>query len=592
MKKLMVLPLVAAALLLGLPAPAPAQQAPPSAKPVAVVSISGYQELLDDIGYIGRVAGNPQAAQGVEGLIKLFTQGKGPVGLDKGRPWGVVMTRGSDLQGYAFIPVTDLKALLKVLVAFVGTPEDAGDGILELKYEEKPFYVKEQGGWAFLSGDPENLITLPEDPAKLLGDLPEQYDLAVRASPQNLPPQIRQLFLGQMRQAAVQGLQEPDPGETPEAFELRKQTVQATLDAFDTMASEIDNLTLGLAVDDEARKTYIDLTLSASEGSSLAQQLSAPAVETRFAGFNRPDALARLTTASEISAAEQPQALQAVEQVRAQLLAQIETEGQGNVAQLKEIANGFCDVMVATIETGRFDGGMAVVGDGPLTLLAGFHVGDSDKVSAGIRDLMDAARGQEGVSEIELDAATHQGVTFHSMVVSMPAPAPAEDDAPADGGKDAKDARDEPADDVPSREDQEQAAAEAARALFGEKVPVVFGVGADAAYFGMGQEALAELKKLIDDSAAATEKKIAPFEFSVRPALMIKAAAKANPDDFMLNAVSQNLPQNDQDQVKLIVMPVAGRMQMRLEIGEGVLPLFGVAASLAQQAGAGGTPGF
>ena len=501
MKKLSVLPFVAAALLLGLPARAPAQataaQAPAAqataAKPLAVVSIAGYQELLDDIGYMGRLAGNPQAAQGVEGLIKLFTQGKGPVGLDKGRPWGVVMT--SDLQGYAFIPVTDLTALLKVLVAFVGAPEDAGDGILELKYEDEPFYVKEQGGWAFVSGDPENLTALPADPAELLGDLPAQYDIALRASPQNLPPQIRQLFLRQMRQAAEQGLQEPDPGESPEAFELRKQTVQTTLDAIDTMASEIENLTVGLAIDDEARKTYVDLSLSASEGSALAEQLSSPAVETRFAGFNRPDALARLTTASEVSAADLPQALQAVEQMRSQLMTQIEAEGgQGNVAQLKDIANGFCDVMAATIETGRIDGGMAVIGEGPLTLMGGFHVGDSDKVSAGIRDLFDAARGEEGVSDIKLNAATHQGVTFHSMVVTMPEP-PAEENEPA-AGKEADDGQGEPADDlddVPSPEDQERAAAHAARTLFGEKVPVVFGVSADAAYFGMGQTALEEL---------------------------------------------------------------------------------------------------
>lgn len=592
MKKLMLLPLVAAALLCGpssrhasaqddKQATQPAAQT--AAMPVAVVSISGYQELLDDIGYLGRLAGNPNAAQGIEGLIKLFTQNKGPVGLDKGRPWGVVMS--ADMQGYAFIPVTDLAALLKVLVAFVGKPEDAGDGILELEYDQQPIFVKEQAGWAFLSGDPENLTALPEDPAALLGDLPEQYNVALRASPQNLPPQIRQLFLGQVAQAVDDGLQEKLPGETDEVFALRKQAARAQVEALETMANEIENLTLAFAIDEEAHKTYVDVTVAAVEGSSLARELSAPALETRFAGLNRPDALVRLTLANEISAADQPQALQGVEQIRSQMLAQIEKEAAGNTAQLKEIANGFCDVLAATIETGRLDGGMAVVGEGPLTILGGFHVGDGDKVHQGIADLLDAAEGQPGVSEVTRDAAQHKGVTFHSMVVTLPEPAP----EPANGEKQAPKTTDR----VPTPQDAERQSAEAARALFGEKVSVVFGIGADAAYFGLGGDAQAELTKLIDDSEAAMEKAIAPFELALRPALMIQAAAKANPADRNLGEVAKNLPDSDHDLVRLVFLPQPGRMQVRLELGEGVIPLLGIAAAMAQRAGAGlAPPGF
>ena len=61
-------------------------------KPVAVLSIAGYDRLMSDIDFIGGLADNPDLGKNLEGMIKLFTQGQGLAGLDRKRPLGLTVT--------------------------------------------------------------------------------------------------------------------------------------------------------------------------------------------------------------------------------------------------------------------------------------------------------------------------------------------------------------------------------------------------------------------------------------------------------------------------------------------------------------------
>jgi len=53
-----------------------------NAKPLAVVSFSGYDEWMGDLEYVGKISDNPNLAVGREAMLKLFTQNKGLDGLD------------------------------------------------------------------------------------------------------------------------------------------------------------------------------------------------------------------------------------------------------------------------------------------------------------------------------------------------------------------------------------------------------------------------------------------------------------------------------------------------------------------------------
>ena len=48
----------------------------------------------------------------------------------------------------------------------------------------------------------KDLANAPADPLKLLGDLPKNYDLAVRLSVKNVPDSLRQMLLGRLQSAS------------------------------------------------------------------------------------------------------------------------------------------------------------------------------------------------------------------------------------------------------------------------------------------------------------------------------------------------------------------------------------------------------
>ena len=73
----MYLPLFALVASFGLATPAPAVAA--DAKPVAVVSIAGYDAMMSDLDFLGSLSDAPQLGQMVEGFLSFFTKAQGLV---------------------------------------------------------------------------------------------------------------------------------------------------------------------------------------------------------------------------------------------------------------------------------------------------------------------------------------------------------------------------------------------------------------------------------------------------------------------------------------------------------------------------------
>lgn len=189
-------------------------------KPILTVSLAGYQRIMDDLAFVGKLSDSPDLAKNLEGMIGFFTQGQGLAGLDKTKPWGLAAsTDGLSFQLLAFIPVNDLKKLLDSLSGFLGDA-DQENGIYKLQPPGLPIplYIKEQNGFAFISQDSAGLTNLPKDPVKLLAGLDKEYDIAVRLGVQNIPEVFRQLAIDQIKMG-VEGSLEQQPGETDEQYE-------------------------------------------------------------------------------------------------------------------------------------------------------------------------------------------------------------------------------------------------------------------------------------------------------------------------------------------------------------------------------------
>jgi len=182
-----VLPMAALALFAATTMRCPAQEnnaAADASKPVAVLSIASYDRVMADIAMLGNLAGNPDLDKNLEGMLQLFTQGQGLVGLDKKRPWCISLTTdGISFQPLVYLPVDDLEALLDALAGLLGEADDVGDGLYELNVFGQPILVKQKGAWTVIGQDADAIAAAPNDPAKLLNGMDTAYDIGHRRAP-------------------------------------------------------------------------------------------------------------------------------------------------------------------------------------------------------------------------------------------------------------------------------------------------------------------------------------------------------------------------------------------------------------------------
>jgi hypothetical protein len=560
---------IVVALLLGAGTAGPALADSSSvAKPVAVLAFSGYNGLKGDIAYVGRLAGNPNLAVGLEVLVQLALKNQPLAGLDKDRPWGAVLVLDQEkfaqgvrqpdqlLAGYALVPVTDLKKLLQVLEPAVGSSKDAGDGTLELKNKEgKSFYVKQVGDWAVFSDRVERLATPPADPMKLLADLSRQYDLAVRFSPSNIPAEIRKMVIAGIQAKAQQDLQQ-HAGETSDELAGRKIVSERVVRAISRAIDEIDELTIGWSLDQKAEKTCLDLVVAALPGTQAAREFAALGqAKTDFGGFlSLPEAMLAGNWTKTNSAGDAAELAKVSDLIRKKVLADIEKQQQPEekAATGRKLVNQVFDVIKSTLAAGRTDGGLAVIANPDvLTLAAGGVIVDGDKLNKTFKDLV-AAVGDENpgiYSYVKLDAGEHKGVKFHAVSIPLP------------GGGD----------------DQEKIAK-----MIGDSLEVVLGIGPKSVYIAAGRAPMDLVKTVIDKSSELAGKAVPPLRITLDAEKLAKLLAiVAKEEDRPKAALAAELlaKSPSQDHVTLVASPIEGGVRLRLELEPGLLKALGMAAS-------------
>ncbi|MFV1968982.1 MAG: hypothetical protein ACC628_26480, partial [Pirellulaceae bacterium] len=274
--QLAIVPTLAVALVASRFAPLRAQDAENELKSLVVISLSSYDEILADVTFLGELAGKPGLDETVEGMLNLFTQNQGLKGLDKSRPWGlVVRTDGMQFQPLAFVPTTDLSQLLEVLAIFDVEAEDQGDGLYQLSANTpagpQVIYLRATEGWAFVAQTPDALQQVPADPLPLLDGLNKQYDVAVRLHLQNIPELFREMAISQVRAGIEQGLSQQG-GDSAEESDLQKRLAENQRAQIERLFKETDHVTVGWLIDSEKQATDIGFSMVALDGTHLARQ--------------------------------------------------------------------------------------------------------------------------------------------------------------------------------------------------------------------------------------------------------------------------------------------------------------------------------
>jgi hypothetical protein len=559
-KKILLMGMVVA-LLLGLQVLGPAQltaaeSSEPAAaplKPLVTVALSGYDEILSDLQSI-----SPQIAMLVEGQINAATGNQGLEGLDKTRPWGLlVRTDEQQFPVQLFVPVTDLAKLLKSLEPVIGTTE-AKDGVYEIDAGGRTLYLKQVGDWAFASISSDGLANLPEKPLEALGGLQDEYDLGIRLTVKNIPVSLRQMGLALMQTAMQQGLQK-QPDETEEQHAVRVKAVEQSMKQVSQAVNEIDELVLGLKIDNKAGNAYFDFVQTAVEGSELAKQIAGAGAEqeTKFAGFVMDDAAFTFSGAQLVPEASAAQLEPTLASARSEAMKHLEKEedlGEEEKTLAKELTNGLFDVAEKTVKGGKFDvGGSVNLGPEVLTLVFGARVLETQKVDDMLKKLAEkvAKEDPKAADAIKLDAEKYEGVRLHRISV--------------------------PTEELGKTDDVDL------KKLVGDTVDVFIGIGEESVYVAAGRDALQTLKTAIDKSKEP--KKVAPMQLKLAVTPLVKFAGSIAEDSQVQNVANilgqilEGTPGKDHIVVTSTVVPNGGKM--RIELEQGILKVLGALPMLA-----------
>jgi hypothetical protein len=543
----------------------PGQASAADVKPVVTISFSGYDEFRANIETVGKMGDNAGLAPFLETMLNMFTQGKGLVGLDKKAPWGaVVQLVDNQPVWFAFVPVSDLKQFMETAKASpVGQGITEADGVYEITANGQPMYVAQKGKIAAIVQDKAALDGVPADPEKLLGDLPQKYLVAVRATVKNIPEPQRDFALAMISAGLKQGMQRTEE-ETDEQFALREKTNKRTMEQMTMVFKETDDVVLGLNIDRKTNKVALDVEIIGAEGSKWATELSkAKAGKTNFAGFDLPNAAVVANTIGVMTDEDVADAEDTIKVMHDRLVAEVGkqelTEEQMKLA--KEMLGEALAIVEKNVESKTSDAGMALCLDpAAVTFVAGAAVVDGKPIEALVKKFLDAAKEEEpAVADlVKFNAETYKGVRFHTL--SVPTPPEAAELQP----------------------------------FVGDTIDVVLGVSDTQAFVAAGRDAAKILKQVIDKSQAEASKDVLPLQMTISALQIAKFVAAVVPDDDAkgkAQEVADALEKSGgKDHVIVTVESVANGMRLHVELEEGFMKMLG-AASKSMTGGMGGMPG-
>lgn len=481
-------------------------QAQTATKPAAVITLSSVDELIGDAKHVISAIGLPGIDDQLNAILEPFT-----AGIDRSKAIGAVVSLEGEL-GFtlkAFVPVKNFSQMMALVQAQLGPAQDAGNGIQQLNGPVNIF-VKEQNGWAHISNSAEGLAKLPRDPLKLLGGLDESYDFAVRGNIQAIPALFRNMLISQMK-AGVEATLEREPGESDEAYEVRRKSVQNQVAQMEKMVNEVEEIMIGWNYDQKGAGTYFDLALTPVKGSSLAKGFAVMSdLKSNFVGFHSADAAVRMNVTSKALPEEAAQLKITMEGMRAQIFNELDRDDSvppNVMGALKEVLSDLMDVGIETIEAGTIDGAMAVfLKDKSVQIGGGFHVVGGKKLAAAIKKAIRLAQKEPDFPEevqIRFDTEVYKGISFHTVTIPIPP--------------------------------QEEASQ-----IFGGELQMALGTSDNSIYFGLAPNSISFLKGVIDKNSSSGGKAVRPMELSVALTPILEFASSFD-DNPIVNAMIRQL---------------------------------------------------
>jgi len=318
------------------------------------------------------------------------------------------------------------------------------------------------------------------------------------------------------------------------------------------MIQETDQFTLGIGIDPKSKVSFLEVSITALEGTSLAKELTASGMlKTNFGGFIQPDGAVTFNFAGPISPDDAAQGKNVIVELKKKALAELENDPNLDANSrpiAREVLDSLFSVLSSTVEAGKLDGGaVLMLNEKSLDFAAGIQVGNGKKVDEAFRKLIDLAKKDPEAPSVKLDAFKHAGITFHKITAKIP-------------------------------EDRE----EDARAIFGDKIEVYLGSGESSLYVAFGKKSEALLKRVIDQSTSVADQNVPPMRLTVAllPFLKFAQSIDENADlEAVIKVLEENVDSGDKIRITSAVIP-RGAVS-RFELDEGIVKAIGAAAKNA-----------
>ena len=508
-----------------------AQSAP---KPAVVISLANVAEQVKDVEYILKASGFAQFKFMVKALIQGYTKG-----FDADKAAGVLLTfNDSEIPDFlGFAPLSDIEELLDVL-ATVAEVDESDDHVTIVTDDGTEIIVKEHNGYAFFSNQKSNLESLPDNPAAMLDDLPDRYNLAAQVYGQRIPQSLRDKALETIRESGEMTLQNLDDGIQSE---LQQKNLEMQLQQMEMVFTQTDRLLIGMSIDADGKRLLTDVEFTALPGTKLAKRIaqSAGQAASKFTGFLMDGAAFTHNQTANLAKEEAENYSNLLDDLKDAAMEELNEEdlSEEEMTLVEDAVGDILDVMKQTMTEGIIDSGAVIMlKDGEINMAAGLQVADPKKLEGTVKKLAAMAEEKMGDEiEINLNSGSHKNATFHQFVLQVP-------------------------------DDEEEM-----RDALGDQVELIVGVGSKELYLAAGSNPTDLLKKCMDSTNSP--KDMVQYNVFVTPILDFAAQMEGDPT---VEAMAKALKEAGNDKVSVVSNLIENGLTMRFEMEDGILGLIKV----------------
>lgn len=395
-------------------------------KPAAVVRVRSLDALIDNAKLLVTLAGRPEIARQVEGLIKAKIGAQGLEGIDPARPIGAYGRFGKqidDVTGAVLVPIADEKAFLGLLENLGFNATKGKNDIYTIRTGAAvDVYLRFANRYAYATAVTTTILEgkLP-DPAAILGKDGPTISASIHID--QLPELARRLVADKIDEGLQKEGAKQVPGETASQRAVRAAALKEVGKVLTGVVSEGGEVKLAIDLNSKSQELSASVSLAGKAGSDLARSIQKLGQgQSLFGGWRGSDSAFR----GVVHAVLPDELKKGLDKLIDDGMA--ETLGKIQDAAARDKAKQLIDAMLPTLKSGELDACVQALGpgaDSKYTVIAGVKVQDGAKLGATLQGLVVEALKQMPEAQralIKLNFATVGPVKIHR--VELPAAAP------------------------------------------------------------------------------------------------------------------------------------------------------------------------